>query len=428
MSLAGRIGRSLAWLRRSSALRLSLLLSGVFAAAMVGAIFIALDLGESALERRIDRTLEVMASTAVLDGRGPLDTFSVILRSPAHLGDLPPSFARVVRRGGGTVNLEDPFRRSETWRILVTRDRRGVPLLVGVPLDDSEAALELLAGIQWTMAMAVAGLTVLIGFGAGLVAQRRFARINATLNRLAAGDLTARTGIARGRDDLDDIARELDRAAAELERLVAQTRHLSASLAHDLRTPLARLRARLEMLPEGEAREAALDEASALSGMFDTIMRVARIEAGQGTDGFVQVDLGALARDVAETFGPVIDDADKALTLDVAAPETVLADRNMLVQALANLIQNALVHGGPEITLSARGRAIGVSDNGRGVPPEHHAEIIKPLVRLDSARTSEGTGLGLALVRAVADRHGAELALSEARPQGLRVMLKFANL
>ena len=100
----------------------------------------------------------------------------------------------------------------------------------------------------------------------------------------------------------------------------------------------------------------------------------------------------------------------------------------MLVQAMANLIQNALVHGGEEITLFARHRTIGVADNGPGVDPAQYQEIVKPMVRLDAARASEGTGLGLALVRAVADRHGAELVLSEHGARGLCVTLKFANL
>ena len=308
MSLAGRIADQLTWLRRSSALRLSLLLSGIFAIAMAGAIFVALNLGEDALERRVDRTLEALAGAATLEGGVRGDTSSVILRSPTDLADLPAPFERAVRRGGGTVDLHDPFRRAKTWRLLVLEDSLGTPLLVGVPLDDSEDALELLAGILWTTAMVVTGLTLVIGLGTGLLAQRRLARINATLERLATGDLAARTGTVRSRDDLDDIARELDRAAAELERLVAQTRHLSASLAHDLRTPLARLRARLEMLPDGDERGAALEEASRLSGIFDTIMRVARIEAAQGKDGFEPIDLGALLEDLAEIFGPVIED------------------------------------------------------------------------------------------------------------------------
>ena len=131
---------------------------------------------------------------------------------------------------------------------------------------------------------------------------------------------------------------------------------------------------------------------------------------------------------MAETFGPVIEDAGKSLVLDIAEPGTVFADRQMLVQALANLIQNAIRHGGERITLMADGRSIGVADNGSGVDPADFSEIVKPMVRLDAARQSEGTGLGLALVRAVADRHGARLAFAQNKPHGLTVRLEFADL
>lgn len=427
MSLVGRLMDRAKWLRRSSTLRLSLLLSGIFAAGMAGAIFVALTLGEDALERRVDSSLEALARAAsVQDARA--DNTSVILRAPTDLADLPEAFKRAARRGGGTVELKRDFRRSETWRVLVSRDSLGMPILVAIPIDDSDDTLELLADILWTTALVVTALTLAIGFGAGFVARRRLVRINDTLERLADGDLAARTELVRSRDDLDDIARQLDSTASELERLVAQTRHLSASLAHDLRTPLARLRARLEMLPEGEERGAALEEAGLLSDIFDTIMRVARIEAAQGNDGFEEVALGAFVDELAEVFGPVIEDGGKSLKLEVSAPAVVLADRKMLVQAMANLIQNAIVHGGHEVTVFAHNHTIGVADNGGGVDPAQYQEILKPMVRLDAARASAGSGLGLALVRAVADRHGAELALSEHAPQGLRVTLKFAEL
>ncbi len=417
----------LTWLRRSSTLRLTLLLSGVFAIGMAVAIFVALTLGEGALQRRVDRSLEALAQATALQGsRG--DTFSMIIRSPTDLGDLPGPFVQVAQRGGGIVDLERDFRRSDTWRVLVTEDSGANAILIAVPLDDSEEALELLAGILWTTALVVVGATLAIGLAAGLLARRRLVRISDTLDRLSAGELATRTGNTLSRDDLDDICRQLDKTAADLERLVAQTRHLSASLAHDLRTPLARLRAKLDMLPDGEARGAALEEASRVSEIFDTIMRLARIEAGHGTDGFEDVDLAALVEELAEIFGPVIDDEGKHLNVEIAGSSTISADRQMMLQAMANLIQNALVHGGAEITLFVEDRVIGVADNGPGVDPDQFQEILKPMVRLDAARTRSGTGLGLALVRAVADRHGAELVLSVQEPQGLRVTLKFADL
>lgn len=417
----------LRWLRRSSTLRLTVVLSGIFALGFVVAILVALTLGQRAIEGRLDATIATFAQgSAVAEAR--TDSPAMILRPLDDLSGLPQLFRRTAERGGGTVKLRDDIFRSDLWRIMVTQDSTGTPIMAAVPLEDSAEVRELLAGILWTTAAIVVAATLAIGLWAGLLAQRRLARINTTLGHLAAGDLTARTGTTRARDDLDDIAQNLDQTAGEIDRLVAQTRNLSASIAHDLRTPLARLQAHLEMLPHGEQRGAALEETSRLSGIFDTIMRVARIEAGQGREGFEPVVLDALARDLAETFGPVVEDAGKVLVLDISTPAVIQADRGMLMQAMANLIQNAIVHGGDRITLFVHGNQLGVADDGHGVDPDQFAEMVKPMVRLDASRSTPGSGLGLALVQAVADRHGAGLDLVENTPHGLRVILRFTDL
>lgn len=425
--MATKLLGKLRWLLRSSTLRLALTLSAIFAIGFAVAIFVALTLGEDANERRVDASLSALAGATDWEDLTE-DRPGMILRATDDLRGLPSPFQRSVQRGGGTVHLDRELRGSDVWRVLVTQDSKGTPVMVAVSLEDTEETQALLAGFLWITAAIVVTLTLIVGLIAGLLAQRRLSRIGGTLGRLAAGDLTARTGHIRSKDDLDDVARQLDVTAAELERLVAQARHLSASIAHDLRTPLARLRAQLEMLPDGEARGAALEEASRLSDIFDTIMRVARIEAAHGTDGFETVDVAKLLEDVAEVFGPVVEDEGKSLTLDLVAAGQVQADRQMLFQAIANLIQNALVHGGADISLFAAGRSFGVADNGNGVDPAQYAEIIKPMVRLDAARTRDGSGLGLALVRAVADRHNAQLELSQNQPSGLKVTLNFANM
>lgn len=416
------------WLQSSSMLRLSLLLSVIFALGFAVAIFVALLLGQRQIEQRVDTTLSTVASTADIDGFDG-DSPEMILRARSDVTGLPVPFRRAIARGGrSTVDLDHDLMGADVWRVLTAKDAHGRDIVIAVPLEQSEEARELLAGILWTTAAIVVAGSVAIGLVAGVLAQRRLGRITATLGQLAAGDLTARTGNTRQRDDIDDIAAQLDLTAGNLERLVGQTRHLSASIAHDLRTPLARLRAQIEMLPEGEQRGVALEEAGRLAGIFDTIMRVARIEAGHGRDGFDTIALDGLAGDLAETFGPVIEDSNKTLVLNVNSVATVDADRGMLFQALANLIQNALVHGGDNITIFADGSSIGVSDDGNGVNPAQYSEIIKPMVRLDAARTIDGSGLGLALVRAVADRHGAQLELGAVFPHGFSAALNFAKL
>ena len=428
--LAYRAAKPIRWLLRSSTLRLTLMLSVLFAIGMAVSIFLALTFGRETVLERVDTALTSLASTVSVNET--LDQNSIaIVRPLDDLGNLPNPFKRTLRKGGGSVYLGDDFNQFDAWRVQITEDKDGTPILVALPIEDSEDALNLLSGILWTTAALVLAIALLIGVTAGLLAQRRLVRINGALGRLANGELTARTGVETSSDDLDDLARQLDVTASELERLVTQTRHLSASIAHDLRTPLARLRAQLEMLPEGEERGAALEEAGRLSVIFDTIMRVARIEAAQGEDGFERIELSEFITDIEDIFGPVVEDAGKSLVLKDVKSGAVTADKQMLIQAVANLIQNAIVHGGDEITLFAQAdgniQEIGVFDNGKGVPEEHFDEIIKPMVRLDSARQTDGSGLGLALVRAVADRHRAELELSQNKPHGLRTVLKFTK-
>lgn len=427
MSLVRNALGRLRWLYRSSTLRLTFLLSVIFALGMSVAVFVALSFGKDALIERADETLRNFASAIEADEVFENNT-SIIVQELSDVDELPREFGRVAQRGRGTVNLNRAYNRSEEWRILVSPDEDGDLVLIGLPLDEGEEALELLGDVLRSTVLAVLIIAILIGLTVGTLAQRRLVRINQTLDRLAGGDLKVRTGISKGNDDIADLARQVDVSADEIERLVAQTRNLSASIAHDLRTPLARLRAHIETLPDGEDRSAALEEASQLASIFDTIMRVARIEAGKGSDGFETVELGVLIDEMAETFGPVVEDAGKMLRVNVSMAETVFADRQMLVQVIANLVQNALVHGGEEIELFAQQKRLGVADNGQGVPASQYDEIIKPMVRLDAARGSEGSGLGLAMVRAIADRHGATLELSANIPSGLRVALNFANL
>lgn len=408
-------------------MRLTFLLSLIFATGMSAAVFVALSFGRDALIDRVDQTLANLAVGIQADD--DLENIPAVIIKPVEdLDELPREFSRVVPRGRGTVSLDRRFNRSEDWRVLIARDDDGERVLIALPLDDNEDALDLLSNVLWTTVAVVLSIVIVIGLLVGYFAQRRLVLINRTLDRLASGDLKQRTGIDSGNDDIADLAQQVDKSAAEIERLVAQTRHLSASIAHDLRTPLARLRAQLESLPDGQERSAALDEATQLAEVFDTIMRVARIEAGQGNEGFENVDIAALIEELGETYGPVVEDAGKNLSVQASKGNVVFADRKMLVQAIANLIQNALVHGGANIQLFAERDTIGVVDDGIGVPPEQLEEIVKPMVRLDAARGSEGSGLGLAMVRAIADRHGAALQLSNSKPHGLRAALKFANL
>ena len=168
MSLVAKNIKKMLGLRRSSTLRLSILLSVIFAIGFAIAISVALTLGQDAIERRVDETLATLAGAAEIDDDGQ-DSPSMILRPLDDLDDLPQPFGRAAERGGGTVQLRDDFLRSEIWRVLVTSDQDDHPVLIAVPLENSEQAQELLTGILWTTAGLVIALTLAIGIGTCLL-------------------------------------------------------------------------------------------------------------------------------------------------------------------------------------------------------------------------------------------------------------------
>ena len=276
---------------------------------------------------------------------------------------------------------------------------------------------------------AIGAVIASLGLGLlfGLKSQRRINRISHTLGELANGHLDARTGMSARKDDIDGLAHNLDQTAEQLQKLVLQTRNLGANIAHDLRTPLARLRAIIEKQDNDEDNPA-LHELDHISSTFDAIMRIARIEANNDTSQMKSLNLGEVMSELFDIFEPVCADQKHALKLENTNPNTVIADKALLTQAIANLIQNALVYGEGDITIGAHNASIFVRDQGQGVPADQFENIQKPLVRLDSTRQSEGAGLGLALVRAIADRHGAKVKMMYHEPQGFEINLNFTKL
>lgn len=280
--------------------------------------------------------------------------------------------------------------------------------------------------------------------GAAWLARREGWRVEviaATLDRLAAGDLGARVdagGSPEG-DDLARIAARVDRMAAAQEASVAALRSVSVDIAHDLRTPVQRVRLLLEDLagrlpPDGEeARLAgrALDEADGAVAIFATLLQIATVEAGALRDLFVPVDLAGLASKVVEVYAPAAEDGGRVLVLDAPDGAVVVAgEPTLLQQLLANLVENALRHTPPSsrvalrVAMAGAGPEIVVADDGPGIPAPERPLALRRFWRADRSRTGDGHGLGLSLVAAVAALHGAALALEDNEP-GLRVRLSF---
>ncbi|MDN3566654.1 HAMP domain-containing sensor histidine kinase [Paeniroseomonas aquatica] len=282
----------------------------------------------------------------------------------------------------------------------------------------------------------VGGAAMLLGLAGGLLmgrgVTRRAAAMDAALARVEAGEIGHRLPIRAGGDEFDRLARRINAALDRVQSLMQTLRQVTDDIAHDLRTPLGRLRQRLEgalRAPDDagwrEATEAAIRDCEQLLEIFAALLRIAQVESGARRAGFAPLDLSALLVTVAEVYAPAAEERGQRLETRLAPGVAVFGDRELLTQALANLLDNAVKHGreGGLITVALTPEArITVTDDGAGIPAEAREAVLRRFHRLDAARSRPGAGLGLALVAAVAELHGARLKLGDAGP-GLQATL-----
>lgn len=287
------------------------------------------------------------------------------------------------------------------------------------------------------------GMSLLLGLGGGLLMSRNFLRridsITDASRAIMAGDLSGRMPVSGTGDELDRLAVSLNRMLDQIERLMAGMKEVTSNVAHDLRTPLTRLKARVESaLRSGggaEHRDALLhtiEESDRLLHTFNALLSIARAESGQSREGLQPVDLKPILDDVAELYEPLVEEQGGKLETKVSSGLNARADRQLLAQAVSNLIDNAMKYGSPdkhlppEIRLEgeANGNEIRISvcDRGPGVAEADRERVVKRFVRLDDSRTKTGNGLGLSLVSGVMTLHGGKLMLEDNAP-GLRATL-----
>jgi signal transduction histidine kinase len=320
----------------------------------------------------------------------------------------------------------------------------GSVLLVGRDIEERRRFAGL---IQSTLYFAL-GFTILLGLVGGLLMSRNFLHriesITAASRSIMAGDLSKRVPISGTGDELDQLSINLNQMLDQIERLMAGMREISTNVAHDLRTPLARLRSRVEAaLRTGDAAthkaalEQTIEDADSLLATFNAMLSIARSEAGQTREGLHPVDLKEVLIDIAELFAPLAEESGGSLKLEAESSLEVRADRQLLAQAISNLIDNALKYGvpggrnAPEITLSLtptpNDAVIAVADRGPGIAEGDRGRVTERFVRLDRARTLPGSGLGLSLAQAIARLHGGKLVLKDNAP-GLLVELVLPRL
>jgi signal transduction histidine kinase len=352
--------------------------------------------------------------------------------------DAPPSPATNTR-GSGTTFFDAVFtrdRRESTARMMRVALASGHTLYVG---RDVQLRLDLRGLITDALFWAI-GVTVALAIVGGLLARRvliaRLHRISAVADRVVAGDLTPRVEVTGSGDEFDRLSGDINVMLDRLGELMDGVRQVSNAIAHDLRTPLARLRGRLDaaLAAAGSpaefraAAETAILELDQVVRIFDALLRIAEIEAGHRRAEFQEVDLAAVIADVVELYQPLAE--ARGLTMEIVdgGAASCVGDRTMLAQALANLVDNAIKYTpfGGRIAVSARrdgSNAVAtVADTGPGIPATARAKVGSRFFRLEESRNSPGSGLGLSLVFSVAKLHGGELKLADNAP-GLRAEL-----
>ncbi|NVN86980.1 MAG: HAMP domain-containing protein [Rhodopseudomonas sp.] len=356
--------------------------------------------------------------------------------------------------------LDDGGQRDHRALVRVSELSGGFRLLIGRDLAERRRLFGVVANAaRWSVL-----IVIVLGLGGGVfVARRVLRRIDAmtgTTRRIMAGDLTGRLPVGRSGDELDRLAENLNAMLERIEALMTGLKEVSDNIAHDLKTPLTRLRNRAEQAlatagSEAEYRaalERTIEESDGLIRTFNALLMIARAESGQARDNMVDFDAAEIANGIHELYEPLAEDS--GLTLQVKAVPTPLhGNRELISQALANLVENAIKYGQPAPTLQPLGAdavpgaaAVGdaasendkviliearrdgdqvllsVTDHGPGIPEADRTHAVQRFARLEASRTQPGSGLGLSLASAVATLHGGDLRLTDAQP-GLRATL-----
>ena len=314
----------------------------------------------------------------------------------------------------------------------------GYDLLVGRALTDAKRVDQAInRALVWGL-----GMTIVLGIAGAIFSARhlvqRVESMSKTAYSILSGDMKSRMKLSGSQDEFDHLARSFNDMMDEIEHLVDSIRTVSDNIAHDLRTPLNRLRSRMDVaLLSGadaqelsEVLEASLQDADHLLGTFNAVLAISQAESGARLNHFERLDPAILARDVAELYEPLAQEKLQSLTVLLEDGHCIYGDRHLLFQTLANLVDNAVKYtpskGVIKIHAMKKGDkvALVVEDSGPGIAESERDRVLERFVRLDATRTTPGNGLGLSLVRAVAALHGAQLRMDDNDP-GLCVSLLF---
>ncbi|HEX2842841.1 HAMP domain-containing sensor histidine kinase [Hyphomicrobium sp.] len=313
-------------------------------------------------------------------------------------------------------------------------------LLVGTSNGDLRQTQTFLLEVLGIGLIATTLLGALCGAFLARQTQHRIDAFANTLDAVSAGQIQARVPMSGSGDDIDHVGAQVNRTLDHLQTLIENVNQSSSDIAHDLKKPVGRLRQRLDIARRSArttsdfsaAVEDALGDLDAMMITFDALLRITQIEAGARRARFANVDLAGVLDDVADVYMAVAEDAGHQLAWPNGRwkPATVRGDRELLIQLFANLIENAIRHCPPGTKISLmlhdepQGFRAEVTDNGPGIPEEEREKVFRRLYRLERARSTPGSGLGLTLAAAIAELHDATIVLEDGAP-GLRVMISF---
>ena len=448
-------------LYRTTTFRLALLYAGLFSLSVVALFAIVYWIAATIDTRDRHRIIEADLEELVIVRRCallPVLVEVVLARTlPSAGGGLYllagsnfEPIAGNVRVWPQNAEIDDPWMRFEFGRaefgdlaphwaeakVITFHD--GTSLLVGRSIQSQFQAAITTAFAASLLLIMILG--AIVGVFMSRTVLRRIEAINDSADRIMQGEVKHRMPVRGSNDEFDRLAQNLNAMLEEIERLMGSIRAATNNIAHDLRSPLNRLRNRLEamhrQMPEPARREEELEhaigEVDELLQTFNALLSIADAEAGAGRGNLVPVDLEALAHDVADLYGASVEDHGLKFESTIRGPAIVIGNRQLLFQALGNLIDNAAKYGASgglvslELKPAANGAGViaSVGDRGPGIPEADRGRVLERFVRLDDSRSSPGNGLGLSLVAAIARLHHAVLSLEDNKP-GLKVTLQF---
>ena len=471
---------------RTTSFRFTLIYVLLFstAVAALGAYLYTATFGEAAKQTDavIDGEIVVLADLFSSSGPGMLtrvirqrtawsdDSIYMLIGAPSgavlagNLTALPPealtaeggffnfTFERpIVDAAGREVGVQQREARGKMMRFRPSPDAEQSYLVV---VARDVASREFLRNRSQSVTMRIALVTIAFGVVIGLVFSRSLLRrveaVNKTARAIRGGDLTQRIPQTGAGDELDDLNTNLNSMLDQIERLMAGMREVSDNIAHDLRSPLTRIHNRLTDALEGgdaevkdEALRATIVDSERMLATFNALLSIARIQSGEGAGVMEPIDLVAIAQEMAELYEPAAQDAGFDLVLVTAPTPPVKGSRELVSQAVANFLDNALKYaeGGARIELKVEpsrygGALLSVADDGPGVDVKDRDRILERFVRLEESRSTPGSGLGLSLVAAIARAHGAELRFEDGlgsgaddeERRGLKVVMTFPPL